>query len=435
VARTRPYRRGRFARRSGPSAVVGSLGIGLACAVGVVAAFTIPLWIPSSAGAAQVEQGTANGLQAAGGGRIDPPAPSQHRVVKPSYDGASTFDSPVPIKTPTVVGPGESGDPAAPDTSGERIYWGAWIDGAQYGLGNPPWDMRSVAAFEANTGKPVSIVHFGQPWSSHGVPQPFYPSPLDAVRQHGAIPLVDWSSWNLGSSGSQQPTFSLSRVIDGSFDAYITAWATGARDWGHPFFLRFDHEMNGSWFPWSESANGNAAGQFVQAWRHVHDLFVAAGANNVTWVWSPNVDYPGSAALATLYPGSSYVDWVAMDGYNAGLNPVKVDQWRSFSQIFGATYAELGRLAPGKPIMLAEVGSTEFGGSKAAWIANAFDDQLSTAFPDIRALVWFDWTADGEDWPIESSASASGAFAHAISSPYFAGNEFSQLSNSPIAPL
>ena len=76
-----------------------------------------------------------------------------------------------------------------------RIYWGAWIAGSVSGHGDAPWDMRSVSAFERQAGKGVSIIHFGQPWYTNGVPQPFYPQPLDAVREHGAIPLVDWGSW------------------------------------------------------------------------------------------------------------------------------------------------------------------------------------------------------------------------------------------------
>ena len=59
---------------------------------------------------------------------------------------------------------------------------------------------------------------------------------------------------------------------------------------GHPFFLRWGHEMNSDRFPWSEDANGNRRGEFVQAWRHIHDIFTSVGASNVSWVWCPNVE-------------------------------------------------------------------------------------------------------------------------------------------------
>jgi hypothetical protein len=312
------------------------------------------------------------------------------------------------------------------------IYWGAWIDGAPYGFGNAPWDMRSVAAFEREAGKGVSIVHFGQPWFTNGVAQPFYPAPLDAVRAHGSLPLVDWASWDLaGSDPKNQPAFSLGRIIDGRYDSYITAWATGARDWGHPFFLRFDHEMNGNWYPWAEGQNGNTAGQFAKAWRHVHDLFVAAGATNVTWVWSPVVEYPGWTPLAGLYPGDAYVDWVAMDGYNSGTNPIQPDRWRSFDELFGPTYTSLGKLAPTKPIMIAETASTEIGGSKATWIKDALRI-LPVRFPKVDALVWFNSRAEGMDWPIGTSSGARSAFAAGIANSHYAANTFGALDRAPI---
>ena len=65
-----------------------------------------------------------------------------------------------------------------------------------------------------------------------------------------------------------------------------------------------------------------------------------------------------------MYPGAAYVDWMAMDGYNFGTNPVSGDRWTSFESVFGPTYAALLRLAPSKPIMIAEASSSEYGGSR-----------------------------------------------------------------------
>ena len=188
--------------------------------------------------------------------------------------------------------------------------------------------------------------------------------------------------------------------------------------------------MNGDWYPWSESANGNSAGQYVAAWRHVHDIFTEVGATNVTWVWSPNTTYPGSIALSGLYPGDAYVDWVGIDAYNWGANPDR-DGWQSFAQVVTPTYDELAAIAPSKPVMLPEVGSSELGGSKAAWITDALAT-IPIAFPRIRAVVWFNWDTDGMNWTIESSESARSAFAAGIASPVYAGSEFSALPSGPI---
>ena len=82
---------------------------------------------------------------------------------------------------------------------------------------------------------------------------------------------------------------SLTDIANGVYDAQITAWAKGAAAWGKPFVLRLDAEMNGAWYSYGAQARSNPQ-SFVAMWRHVHDLFVAAGATNVSWHWDPNVD-------------------------------------------------------------------------------------------------------------------------------------------------
>src|SRR5579859_999289 len=146
----------------------------------------------------------------------------------------------------------------------DPILWGTYIDGV-------PWDTAKLSAFEART-KPVSIIHFGQAWSHNGLDQPFPAKDFQTIRDHGSIPMLGWGSWDY-CCGPEQPNFQLSTIISGAHDAYLVRWARAARAWGHPFFLRFDWEMNGWWqFPWAEQLNGNQPGDYIQAWRHVHDI-------------------------------------------------------------------------------------------------------------------------------------------------------------------
>jgi hypothetical protein len=310
--------------------------------------------------------------------------------------------------------------------AGSAIYWGAYIEGATYGYGNAPYDIRTMDAFEANTGKAESIVHWGQGWFYNGAYQSFNPAMMDRVRNRGSIPLLDWSSWD-ACCGVNQPTFSLQAIIDGNHDAYIRTWATAARNWGHPFFLRMDHEMNGDWYPWSEVVNGNSQGQYVRAWRHVHDIFTQLGATNVTWVWCINREYPGSQPLDGLYPGDAYVDWVSADIYNR-----YPTQWQSFYDLFRPGYDRLVTIAPSKLIMIAETSSIEEGGSKANWITEQLGGSMASNFPRVKALVWFNWVKNGLNWTIESSTSAQSAFHNAIASPYYLPNNFANLNVSPI---
>jgi len=232
---------------------------------------------------------------------------------------------------------------------------------------------------------------------------------LDAVSSRGATPLVTWEPWAWGG-GVQQPAYALARITAGDFDADITQWGQSLAAWGKPVMLRFAHEMNGNWYPWAEGVNGNQAGDYVAAWRHVHDVVAATGAGNIRWVWSPNVPYWGSTDLAGLYPGAGYVDIVALDGYNWGTSQTW-SSWVSPVDLFAPGISQLRTLAPGKAILVAETASSELGGSKATWNTDLVS--YLAAQPDVMGFVWFHLQKE-TDWRINSSASSASAFKSAL---------------------
>lgn len=313
----------------------------------------------------------------------------------------------------------------------DRLYWGAQI-GSHFTGTDAPWSRRATARFESITRKRVSLLQFSSPWADcrrgrcefFGFPRPAF----DTVRKHGAIPVFGWASYAVPMLEMRR-SYRLSAIAQGRYDGYVRQWARDAKRWGHPFFLRFNWEMNGDWFPWSEGVNGNRPGDFVRAWRHVHDVFAAVGARKVTWMWCPNADYAGSGTpIRELYPGDAYVDWTCIDGYNRG------KPWKSFAAIYQSTYDLLRGLAPAKPIAVAEVASTEKGGSKAAWITRMFRD-LPIRFPKVRALVWFEKYDSHMDWPIETSKSARAAFRRGIASRVYVANRFKSLEGGRIRPF
>jgi hypothetical protein len=318
----------------------------------------------------------------------------------------------------------------------QPLYWGATIGDHVTGE-QAPWDMGAVAKLEEETGKSASMVQFFQPFAECDPTCDFYEfptNPMEDIRAHGSIPVLSWSSQAI-PSGLDQPDFQLGDVIEGRYDEFIREFAEEARDWGHPFMLRFNWEMNGDWFPWAEGVNGNQPGEYVAAWRHVHDVFAAAGATNVSWVWCPFVDPAGSLDdLASLYPGDAYVDWTGLDGYNWGTNPASPRGWRSFDQLFADSYAEIIEgIAPSKPMMIGEVGSSEQGGDKAEWIRDALA-RIPLEYPQVRSLLWFDKFDDGMDWPIETSGTATAAFAEGIQQPAYLGAGYSDLPGGAILP-
>jgi beta-mannanase len=199
--------------------------------------------------------------------------------------------------------------------------------------------------------------------------------------------MISWEPWQ-----------GLERIASGELDGYIRTYALAAAAIERPLLLRFAHEMNLPGIPWY-----GAPDLYISAWKHVRGLFREAGAANAQFVWSPYVVDRNAAPLAPYFPGSDEVDWLALDGYNWGRRRWW-NRWPSFDAIFGASYAALTRLAAGKPVMLAEIGCSERGGDKAAWMEDALLHAIPDRFPSISAVVWFNQhRLDHADWRIDSA--------------------------------
>ena len=231
---------------------------------------------------------------------------------------------------------------------------------------------------------------------------------LDAVAARGAVPVVTWEPWNWDAPDSGG--FGLAGIAAGTHDPYLREWADALRVWGRPVQLRFAHEQNGTWYPWAVGVSGTTAADYVAAFRHVVQVFDARGAGNVEFVWNPNVRFPGSSPMADTWPGSRYVDRVALDGYNWGTSSPG-HRWQEPEEVFDDSLEELRELAPDVPITITEVASAEEGGDKAAWVTDLvahLDEQA-----DVAAFVWFDHAKEA-DWRIASSPASAAAMRAAL---------------------
>lgn len=278
--------------------------------------------------------------------------------------------------------------------------------GLRFGVTTPGGPLASAELAEVArlSGESPSIEMW---YADFDQPVPF--AELKAVAARGAVPVITWEPWVWGS-GPVQPGFALKRIAAGDHDTYLREWARGLRDWGRPVTLRFAHEMNGDWYPWAEGVNGNGPGDYVAAWRHVHDVMTAAGATNVEWMWSPNVPYQGAVPLPGLFPGAGYVDVVALDGYNWGTSQ-SWSAWTPAWDLFGAGLAQLRALAPGTPIVIAETGSAGVGGDKPAWIAGLVS--YLDVQPDVTGFIWFQHAKEA-DWRFNSTAASAASLAKSL---------------------
>ena len=309
---------------------------------------------------------------------------------------------------------------AAQSTSAPAaMYWGATISGEPYGqTGSAPFNESAWDLFERHAGRKVAVLNTSQAWVAFDAPE------MDATGARGAIPIV-----TMGLAEG----VTLEQIAAGGQDSAIRSWARAAKTWAHPFFLAPWWEMNGAWYAWGRNPS------FVAAWRHFHDLVVAEGATNVTWSWISNSLWSDPLSdPAPYYPGAAYVDWAGIDTYNWGRNPAQPDRWINPDQTITPNLSRIEEIAPGKPYMILENASSEYGGNKTDWIAEMLGTYLPH-HPQIKAYLWFNWNFEKDngkraDWPIESSAPAQQAFRKGIQSGIYRSTRPSMPDLTPVPP-
>jgi len=260
-------------------------------------------------------------------------------------------------------------------------------------------------------------------------------TPLITLEPQLPLPFAD--DWHEGSA---------------AYDATVSL-ARSAGKWGRPIFIRFAHEMNGSWYPWAEWIDRNrnlrrdpdedtgfTAAHYRRAYRNVAAMF-RQYAPNAALVWCPNsglLSGPRRDVFRPFYPGDDVVDWVGLDIYERGWslpmpgahlwggqfghnlhfdaadNP---DTEANESVDFYQTFAAGKR----KPLMICETAATlsyrndlpgderarlnhqwkagfwnthEYGWMQSVYGTSYYHRQsvlqpLDLAFPQIKAIIWF----------------------------------------------
>ena len=100
--------------------------------------------------------------------------------------------------------------------------------------------------------------------------------------------------------------------------------------------------------------------------------------------------------LKDFYPGDSYVDMNVITTYNRDGTDKYHTSWETFRGNFTDAYTQVKDMSS-RPIGIAEMSSTSYGGDKAQWITDAFAAIASTDFKRVVEVTWFDEnkTVDG----------------------------------------
>jgi hypothetical protein len=232
------------------------------------------------------------------------------------------------------------------------------------------------------------------------------------VCHAGVIPNLTWESWNTdirtnGTPSWTQPQYAPRRIAAGAYDSFIRQQANRIKQIHCPVLLRFDHEMNGYWYPWGVQTAGmhNKPHDYVRMWRHVWRIFRSVHARNVIWDWSPN--YFGKhpkVSIRAMYPGKKYVDLIGIDGYllHGSDTPGK---------IFGPIMHRLRRIAPNRPWYVGETGAPN-NAAQPAQIRSLIHKVAKSK--RLVGFIYFDEPGSRADWTFSNRPASVAAFRKSI---------------------
>ncbi len=267
--------------------------------------------------------------------------------------------------------------------------------GVLWGISTPDGSAATLRADETQVGRKFDIgYHFH--WTGDTLPT--------------ADERSEVAEGRLLQVNIESRPYSYADIAGGKADAGLASQARGVTSLHAPVYVTFEHEPDVK----TKSTRGTPA-QFVAAWRHVHDLFVANGATNVVWVWTVTGWSANFSSYASFYPGNDVVDWVSWDAYSTtSCNPTRNVLTGSFADPVGPMYtwmhdghAAAAGIDPSKPESISEYGAAYDSGnpgSQGAWY-QAIPQQLKTAFPDIKAVT--KWDNPGGDCQYQMGASPS----------------------------
>jgi hypothetical protein len=240
-----------------------------------------------------------------------------------------------------------------------------------------------LIAFEHDTRFDPGIVANAEPFGL-----PFPSSWARTLLAHGILPLIMLNPrW-----------VTTEDIANGRYDGtYLNQYAAAVRALDAPVGLAFGTDMNGSWNPWGY--RNAPPGEFVRAWRHIHQVFAAVGARKVIWVWEVAHirDTPQDRAVAPnarpWWPGAAYVDWVALDVYYQ--SPAT-----TFQREFVPSITAVRRFTD-DPILLKTAVPNQSG--QVRQIADLFAGAQAS---DLLGVIWFNQNYGHQTWQLGKSRRA-----------------------------
>jgi hypothetical protein len=331
------------------------------------------------------------------------------------------------------------------------------VSGALFGV-NLDWHSKPLSTYARDLGhKPaVSVSFTGFPLTAEE--ELDLQQAVQQIRADGHMMLL-----------TLEPRQGLGTVTPETAEALAKKLA-GFNEEGVPVIVRFAHEMNGSWYPWSQQPEA-----YIAASKTLADA-VHTQAPGSAMMWAPNygggypfaegpfeakpgtasftaLDTDGDGALtmnddayAPYYPGDAAVDWVGMSLYHWGSTypwgenemPEEnkfVDQLTGnydgangddtllpdFYRVYGEQHSKpvavpetAALYAPAPPGAESELAV------KQAWWNQLFNPATHEQLPQLKMINWFEWDKDEVevngrvDWTVTNTPAVRDAFTSAL---------------------
>ncbi|MDO6432552.1 glycosyltransferase [Flavitalea sp. BT771] len=249
----------------------------------------------------------------------------------------------------------------------------------------------TVAAVRKRYQRQLDIVSLYLPWGDRrecDLPV----GTMDSIYRQGSLSMITWEPWQTLFDGPERPPTAekekkiFQRIVQGKYDGFLDRFCKELKTFARPVFLRFAHEADNPFYPWSPTG-GNTAAEFTAAWKYVHDYFGSRNVLNVIWVWNP---WKATAA-DDYFPGAAYVDWIGVTILNYGRkNPDST--WYAMRELYDPFHKK-AIFQSGLPVMITELGSLPSEGRQLQWFTEAFH-AVKTYYPEIKGLVFFDNSSD-----------------------------------------
>lgn len=290
------------------------------------------------------------------------------------------------------------------------------------------WGHESLAEYADRVGRTPAVAGTFAPVPMPAKERAYVDQAVEQARASGSMLLLSLEPLE----GLDAVTAQVAQDVAAQVDAYTRS--------GVPVLIRFAHEMNGSWYAWSQAPR-----RYVRAFRRVATA-VHEGAPGAAMMWAPNYGggypfvggryqaRPGSPRAKVLdtdqdgrltgaddpyapyWPGREFVDWVGMslyhwgNGYPWGENEVPEpgkfrDQLRGTyrgsagdERAVPDFYQEYGQRAR-RPVAVTETAAFYVPGGggeperavKLAWWQQALAPDLLADMPWLRMVNWFEW--------------------------------------------